>query len=55
MNITLSKELLKAQVKIVREFLKEGNMNLTQSTAYILVSKMYGQKDWNTLSALLKK
>ncbi|HLX52375.1 MAG TPA: glyoxalase superfamily protein [Aquella sp.] len=53
MQIELTKDLIKAQVKILREFLKENNIDLKQSSAYQVISKMYGQKDWNTLSTLL--
>jgi len=55
MHIIISKEFIKEQVKIMREFLKSGGTELTQSAAYNLIAKMYGIADWNTLSAMFKK
>ncbi len=54
MQITITKERLKSQVKIIREFLATKDFNLTQSSAYILLAKLHGCKDWNILSAILK-
>ena len=52
----LTKELLKKQVNIIRNFLKEGsNTNdISQSAAYSLLSKIYGFPNWDTMSAYLK-
>ena len=55
MNIVVNKEIIKRQVEIVRNFLKEGHQDISQSSAYNLISKMYGARDWNTLKAYLDK
>ncbi len=55
MQIVITKEFIKEQVRIMREFLKSGGTELTQGAAYNLISKMYGVADWNTLSAMFKK
>lgn len=55
MQVTITKELLQRQIKIAREFLKEGGYELNQSSAYNMLSKMYGQPNWNTLCALIEK
>ncbi len=54
MKINITKEVLKSQAAVMRAFLKVNGQELTQSSAYILLSKIYGFKDWNTLSAALK-
>jgi hypothetical protein len=54
MNVTLTKEFIKNQILLMREFLKTGGMDIKQSNAYNLLARMYGFKDWNTLSAMLK-
>lgn len=55
MKIEITKDLLKAQIKILREYLKAADFELSQSSAYHAVSKMYGFENWNTLSAHLKE
>jgi hypothetical protein len=54
MIITVNKALLKAQVKILKDYLKEGGFPITQSSSYVLLSKLYGFNGWNELSAFLK-
>ena len=51
MQFSITKETLKIQVKIMREFIPD----LTQSSAYQLLAKLYGFDGWNQLSAALKK
>jgi hypothetical protein len=54
MQIELTKDILKSQVKILREFLKANDIQLTQSSAYIVLSKIHGFHDWHELSEELK-
>ncbi len=54
-QITLTKEVLKEQVKIIREFLKKNDYTLSQSATYNLLALMYGIKDWNTLVAAINE
>ena len=51
----LDKEVVKAQVNILRKFLIEHNIELSQSNGYQAIAKMNGFKDWNHLSAAFKK
>lgn len=48
-------ESLKEKAKFVRSFIKEkSGANLSHSYCLELASKLYGFKDWNTASAVLK-
>ncbi len=50
MKMTINKEIIKSQVKILRESLTE---KISQSAAYNIISKMYGFDSWNHLNAEL--
>jgi Glyoxalase superfamily protein len=50
MIIKINKEILKLQVKTLRNFLKEKDIEISQSSAYEVISKMYGYEGWNFLS-----
>ena len=54
MQITLTKEIMKSQIEVLRAYLKVVGIELGQQNAYNCLSKMYGFPDWNTLSAALK-
>ena len=54
MEIKLTTDLVKAQAKIIKEFLKGNNIEVSHSFCLEVISKIYGQKDWNNLSAALK-
>jgi len=51
-QITLSKEVIKRQVEILR---KELHQDIKQMVAYEIISKLYGFPDWNHFSAFLKR
>lgn len=55
MQLEINKEILKNQVKVLREFLKKGGINLNQSVSYSLLAIIYGFESWNHLSAIIKK
>ena len=55
MQIDITKETLKKQVQRLRATLLEAKTVIGQSTAYHLLSIVYGFKNWNTLSAMLKR
>ena len=52
MQIILNKELIKSQVGLLREFL---NKEITQSSGYEAISKIYGFNNWNTFKSFLDK
>jgi hypothetical protein len=53
MQITITKEVLREQIKILREFLKEKGQDVTQTSCYHLLANMYGLRNWHVLSARL--
>lgn len=57
----MNKEKLKKQVEIICDFLANNkcekcgtSTSISRSSAYHLLAKIYGYKNWNTLSAKLK-
>jgi hypothetical protein len=54
MNISINKDVLKSQAEVIRAYLKVAGMDLSQSSAYQLLAKLYGFNGWNELSAALK-
>lgn len=54
MQITITKEVMKSQIEVLRAYLQTVGIDLKQMNAYNCLSKMYGFPDWNTLSAALK-
>jgi hypothetical protein len=56
MQLSLNKELLKKQAKIMQEFIRlENGEKMKLSNCYECIAKMWGYKNWNTLSANLKE
>lgn len=47
-------EQIKAQAKILKEYLREGGFDITQSSCYNAIAKMNGYENWNTFQAKLK-
>lgn len=47
-------EEIKSQAQILKEYLREGGFNITQSACYNAVAKMNGYENWNTFQAKLK-
>jgi hypothetical protein len=54
MQLKITKEVLKRQIEVMRAYLKEKEITLSQSHSYELLSKIYGARNWNTLSAMIK-
>lgn len=46
----LTKDKIKQQVSVLRDFLAVKNIKLTQSSAYELIAKIHGYPSWNYLS-----
>lgn len=46
---------IKLQATILKEFLRESNTDISQSSCLQALAKIYRFKDWNTMSAILKK
>ena len=55
MKIELTKELIKEQVNILRQFLKNGAQDISQSASYEVIAKMYGYENWNILASKLNE
>lgn len=53
MHLTITKDVLKTQVKLLREFLPSNV--LTQSSAYECIARIHGWQSWNELSAAIVK
>lgn len=54
MNLVLTKEVVKGQVKTLREFLSNGDYKLSQTSAYQCMAKIYGFESWTDLANTLK-
>lgn len=55
MNLMLTKEIVKDQVKILRIFLLKGDYKLSQTSAYQCMAKIYGFESWTDLANELKQ
>jgi len=55
MNVVLTKEIVKDQVKTLRVFLSEGGYQLSQTSAYQCMAKIYGFESWTVLANKLKE
>ncbi len=55
MNIELNSEIVKAQAMRLHVFVKEKCPGFKLSHAYHALAQIYGFKNWNTLSALIKR
>jgi len=55
MNVILTKEIIKNQVRTLRIFLLEGGYKITQTSAYQCLAKIYGFENWTALSNELTK
>lgn len=51
----ISRNEIKRQATILKEFLSQNNATISLSSCLQAVAKMHGFKDWNTMSATLKK
>jgi Glyoxalase superfamily protein len=54
MKIEINSKSIKAQAKLLKDFVNEKYPDFKLSNAYQAISIMYGFKDWNFLSAYLK-
>ncbi len=50
-----SRNKIKQQAVILRDYLNQAEKIITLSSAYHAISKMHGFKNWNIFSAFLKK
>lgn len=46
---------MKNRAKILKEYLRAGGFNITQSSCYNALAKMHGFENWNIFQDYLKK
>ncbi|MBL4801947.1 MAG: hypothetical protein JKY45_08635 [Emcibacter sp.] len=54
-STTLTIENLKIQARRIRDHLAEKNIDINHSAALEIMAKQHGFRDWNILSATLKR
>lgn len=52
---TISKESAKNMASRLREFMREGGHEMKQAHAHEAIAKMFGYRNWNTLTTVLEK